>query len=200
MFTGIIEVKGRVRGWRRAKGAVDILEIEAARVSKNLKIGGSLAVNGACLTVTKKRGTHLFFNLVKETKKRTALQNLKPGDPVNLERPLSFGQRMEGHFVLGHVDGVGEVRKVLSKGGEKSFLISFPHALKPYMVEKGSVAVDGVSLTLGKVKGGSFWIHCIPHTLRHTLFGSYQVGSRVNLEADIIAKLVLTTRGRHYKL
>jgi len=178
----------------------DVLEIEAPAVSKGLKIGGSLAVNGACLTVTGKKGSRLFFSVVEETKRRTALGRLKPGDPVNLERPLKFGQRMEGHFVLGHVDGVGEVRRVLSKGGERSFLISFPRPLTPYMVEKGSVAVDGVSLTLGKVRGGSFWIHCIPHTLRSTLFGAYRGKSKVNLEADILAKLVLTTRGGHYKL
>jgi len=200
MFTGIIEVLGCVRGFKPVKGLTYTLEVEAPKISKGFKMGGSLSVNGACLSLVKKKGTRLFFNVINETKKRTMFNDLKTGDKVNLERPLKFSGRVEGHFVLGHVDGVGIVRRVLEKGKEKSFLIAFPAGLKPYLVEKGSVAVDGVSMTLGKVTGNTFWVHCIPHTLTSTLFGTYKTKTKVNLEADLLAKLALTRRGRRYKL
>ena len=192
MFTGIIEAVGHVRGWIGPA----TLEIKAPSFSKALKIGGSLSVNGACLTVVKKTGSAIFFNVVRETKTRTMLGDLVAGDTVNLERPLKLGKRVEGHWVLGHVDGVGRVRKVIKKQNEKSFLISFPGRLRPYFLEKGSVAVNGASLTLGKVARNAFWIHCIPHTLRATNFQGARVGTKVNLEADILAKLVLTRRRR----
>ena len=200
MFTGIIEVVGRVRGLKPVGGATHTLEVEAPRISKGFKIGGSLSVNGACLSLVKKKGNRLFFNVINETKKRTMFNDLKAGDKVNLERALKFNGRVEGHFVLGHVDGVGMVRRVLEKGKEKSFLIAFPARLKPCLVEKGSVAVDGASMTLGKVRGNTFWVHCIPHTLTHTLFGTYETKTKVNLEADLLAKLALTRQKRRYKL
>lgn len=200
MFSGIIETTGKVRAFKRLPGQSHTLEIEAPKISKGLKIGGSVSVNGACLTLIKKKGSRLFFNVVRETRKRTMLSALKSGDRVNLERPLRLRDRVEGHFVLGHIDGVGQIRRVLEKGREKSFLISFPKALKPYLVEKGSVTVDGVSLTLGKISQGACWVHCIPHTLRTTLCGFYRVKTKVNLEADVLAKLALTRSKGHYKL
>lgn|SRR3989338_3826984 len=193
MFTGLVEAKGVAQGMKRQKKTW-ILEIKAPRVSKSLRIGSSLAVNGVCLTVvSKKAGSRIFFNLVAETRKRSNLGNLRPGDPVNLERPLKLGGRFEGHLVLGHVDGVGQVKRILMKAREKSFLIHFPKPLGRYFVEKGSVAVDGVSMTLGKVAGNRFWIHGIPHTLTHTLFNHYRVNAKVNLEVDLLAKLAVRT-------
>jgi riboflavin synthase len=188
MFTGIVETLGVVKGWRRRARCAPLLEIRSAKIARGAKIGGSVSVNGACLTVTKKSDKSLFFNVIGETKARTTLGRLKAGDRVCLERPLRWPARLEGHFVQGHVDGVGQVRRVLSKRSEKSFLISYPRRLDPFFIEKGSVAVDGTSLTVGKVSSGAFWVHCIPHTLRLTNFGRYRAGSRVNLEADILLK------------
>ena len=192
-------------GFKKISGA-DRLEIEVPRISKHLKTGGSLSVNGVCLTVIRKKGRRVFFNVVGETQRRSTLGRLKPGDPVNLERPLKAGGRLEGHLVLGHVDATGKVLEVLSKGREKSFCISFPKNLRRYFVEKGSVAVDGVSLTLGRIRPGSFWVHMIPHTLSCTSSRWYQKNTRVNLEADILLKSAvrrfkgLTSPRAHYKL
>ncbi len=188
MFTGIVEASGVVKGWKKEPGRAPLLEIRTAVFSRGAKIGGSISVNGACLTVTKKKGASLFFNVIGETKSRTTLGKLRAGDRVCLERPLKWAGRIEGHFVQGHVDGVGRVRRVLKKGHEKSFLISFPIGLKRSLVEKGSVAVDGVSLTIGKTVKGAFWVHCIPHTLKATNFDAYRAGTKVNLEGDILIK------------
>ena len=184
MFTGIVETLGLVRAVGKS-----IIEIDAPEISKDLKIGGSLAVNGVCLTVVKKNGARVSFNLAVETRKRSTLGLLKKGVRVNLERPLKNNSRIEGHFVLGHVDGMGQIVKIFEKPKEKSFCIGFPKRLRHTLVEKGSVTVDGASLTIGKVSGGSFWIHCISHTLQHTNFQFYRQHTRVNLEADILAKL-----------
>ncbi len=189
MFTGIIEAQGLIRDFKyRKKNGV--LEIEAPKISRGLKVGGSLAVNGVCLTVVKKRRHRLFFNIVSETYERTTLGTLKKGVLVNLERALKANARIEGHFVLGHVDGVGEILKVLEAKRQKSFLISFPRHLRAYLTEKGSVAVDGVGLTLGKISKNAFWVHCIPHTLKVATLGRTTVKNKVNLEADIVAKLI----------
>lgn len=184
MFTGIVEAKGRVK-----KIAPGVLEIDAGRAAGGLRTGGSLAVNGACLTVVKKKGTRLFFDVVPETLRRTDLGRLKAGDSVNLERSLRFGARVEGHFVLGHVDGLGRVERVRRGKNGRDFFVTFPRALRPYLFEKGSVAVDGVSLTLGKVSAAGFWVHLVPHTLRSTVLGDCRPGTAVNLEADLLAKL-----------
>ncbi len=190
MFTGIIETRGIVRSAFFSSVRASMLEIEPQKTLLGLKIGSSVAVNGACLTVFKKRGKRLFFQLVRETLHRTTLGGLKAGEKVNLERSMRVGARFEGHKVLGHVDGVGRVRKILeSRKNEKSIFIAFPGKFRPFLVEKGSIAVDGVSLTLGKVSKGGFWVHCIPHTLKITSLGGCKPGSRVNLETDVLAKL-----------
>ncbi len=188
MFTGIVEAQGIVRSSGAKNRSLEI-EIEPPKISRALKIGGSLMVDGVCLTVVRKKGKRFFFNLVGETIKRSTLGSLKFGDRVHLERALKVGGRIEGHLVLGHVDGVGTVQKILKKKDEKSFLISFPKKIKPYFIEKGSVAVDGVSLTIGRVTPGGFWVHLIPHTLTKTHLGNLRFNSKVNLEADIMAKL-----------
>lgn len=191
MFTGIIEGKAIVHRVEKKGGKV-LFEIELPRrVAGSLKTGSSLAVNGACLTVVTKKGNKVAFNLLQETMKRTSLGSALVKAHVNVERPLKTGSRIDGHFVLGHVDGLGRVEKILSKGAEKNFVISYPKNLKRFFVEKGSVAVDGISLTLGKVTPAAFWIHCIPHTLKSTNLSTLRVGDRVNLEADLLAKLIL---------
>ena len=192
MFTGIIEAVGLVGSCRpAARGKSFILEIRAPKFSRSLKVGGSLSVNGVCLTVIKKKRQHVFFNVIKETLERSTLPSLKAGDAVNLERPLKLNARIGGHFVLGHVDAVGRIRRIVARGNEKSFLVSFPKPLKPYILEKGSIAVDGVSLTVGKAGEGSFWVHGIPHTLKSTNFKNFREKTRVNLEADLLAKLAV---------
>lgn len=192
MFTGIVEGVGIARGIRKDRRySAPLLEIEAPRLSKGLKIGGSLAVNGVCLTVVKKTKKGLFFNVVRETMRRTTLGSLRPGQKVNLERPLPWRGRVEGHFVLGHVDGVGVLTGAVRKGRERSFQIRFPKPFRRFLVEKGSIAVDGVSFTLGKIRGNHFWIHCIPHTLKQTHFEDLRPASRVNLEIDLLAKMAI---------
>ena len=194
MFTGIIEAKGSVLNFskRKNKQTVSVLEIAVpAFILKGLKIGSSVAVNGVCLTVVKKGMRKISFDVVNETKNRTNLGELNLKDNVNLERPMKLNARGHGHFVLGHVDGVGRVQKIVLKGRQKSFLISFPKDLRKWISEKGSVALDGISLTVGKVSSNTFWAHLIPHTLKHTTTGQYCLGTRVNLEVDILAKLVL---------
>jgi riboflavin synthase len=191
MFTGIIEGRGLVKTIRN-KGVKVLLEIEIPkRVASSLKIGSSLAVNGVCLTVVSKRGGSVGFHLLKETLKRTSFGELEPKGIVNVERPMKKNARVDGHFVLGHVDGLGTVKKILAKGAEKNFLIAYPKSLSKYFVEKGSVAIDGISLTIGKISADGFWIHCIPHTLKSTNLSTLEVGSKLNLETDILAKLVL---------
>lgn len=184
MFTGIVEAKGIVK-----KISEHTLEIEVGALARGMKIGGSLAVNGACLTVVKKTARRLSFNVVPETLLRTDLGRLKSGDPVNLERALRFGSRVEGHFVLGHVDGLGRVTRIRRVKNGRDFFVTFPKALGRYFFEKGSVTIDGVSLTLGKVSSRGFWVHLVPHTLRNTVLGDCLPGTAVNLEADILAKL-----------
>src|SRR3989338_6676424 len=188
MFTGIIEAVGRLRACKTGKKET-LLRIDTPY--SGLKKGASLAVNGVCLTVAGRSQKRYSFNLLNETKKRSNLNQLRPGSFVNLERPLKASGRLEGHFVLGHVDGVGKVIQVVQKGREKSFLVAYPKSLRPFMFEKGSVGIDGVSLTLGKIAPKGFWIHCIPHTLKATVLQYYRPGTPVNLEADILLKLAI---------
>ncbi len=194
MFTGIIEASGILLKFSQKKGTQKVSRMELkvpALMTRGLKIGSSVAVNGVCLTAVKKTPKTLFFEVVEETKKRSALGQLTVGDAVNLERPMKLNARVHGHFVLGHVDGLGKVQKVIAKGRQKSFLIAFPKSLKKLIHEKGSIAIDGISLTVGKVSADAFWTHLIPHTLKHTNTGKYQIGTKVNLEADILSKIAL---------
>lgn len=192
MFTGIIEEQGLVKELTKKSPGYFRLKIKASAILKGLKIGGSVAVNGACLTAVKKEGGVVHFDVIAETLRRTTLGGLRANDRVNLERPVRSGSRFEGHFVLGHVDGVGRVERIQESRGQKDLYVSFPKVLYPYLVEKGSIALDGVSLTLGKVSRKGFWVHLVPHTLRVTTLGRRTRGSKLNLEADILLKSLLS--------
>jgi riboflavin synthase len=191
MFNGIVRQTGVVKDVSR-EGSKMRLGIQAPSLLRNIPLGDSVAVNGVCLTVSKKIRSSVSFDVVSETQKRTALGGLIAGQEVNLERPMKWGERVSGHFVLGHVDGIGQIIRVEKSKSQTSFLIRFPKNLKRYIVEKGSIAVDGVSLTLGKVRGNTFWIHLIPHSLQNTNFKHHKTGNRVNLEVDYIAKLAIS--------
>ncbi len=188
MFTGLVESLGQVEAIGR-NGAGRRL---TARVPADwgLRLGESVAVNGVCLTVVAVEAGRLVFDLAEETLRVTTLGDLAPGDPVNLERPLRLGARLGGHLVLGHVDGVGRVVAVEPEGAGRRATVAVPPALRPLLIPKGSVAVDGVSLTVAGLDATAFSVALIPHTLAVTTLGVRGVGARVNLEMDVIGKYV----------
>ena len=190
MFTGIIEVLGCVRGFKPVKGLTYTLEVEAPKISKGFKMGGSLSVNGACLSLVKKKGNRLFFNVINETKKRTMFNDLKAGDKVNLERPLKFNGRVEGHFVLGHVDCLGEITRVEDATRTRNIFVEIPGEMAKYVAEKGSITIDGVSLTIARTERNIFSCALVPFTLEHTMLAKKFPGDQVNIEYDILAKYV----------
>jgi len=189
MFTGIIEAMGRVRA-RTRQGEGARLEIAAAAIAAASRLGDSIAVDGACLTLTAIRGEAFVADLSSETLARTTLGALRPGDAVNLERPLALGDRLGGHLVTGHVDAVGRIlgREELKSGA--LLRVRFPRPLTPLLVLKGSVAVDGVSLTVALLEAEAFGVALIPFTQGTTTLGEKGAGAAVNLEADIIGKYV----------
>jgi len=189
MFTGIIEETGTVRSFvQRDNGAV--VEIQCDKVLKDRHVGASLAVNGACLTLTQVGPQGFRAEVSTETLRCTAVDRLRAGKEVNLERPVQVGERLEGHMVTGHVDGVGKVRSIRPAGEflEISYLAS-PDILR-YVVEKGSIAVDGISLTVARVEGEGFGVAVIPETVRRTNVAALSVGDAVNIECDLIGKYV----------
>jgi riboflavin synthase len=186
MFTGIVEELGRVRELAGTR-----LSVGCRSVLPDAGVGASIAVNGVCLTVVERRDDGLAFDLSEETLRRTALRRLRAGDGVNLERPVTLATRLGGHLVQGHVDGVGEVREALPDAtGGTWMTVAAPAGIVRYLVEKGSVAVDGVSLTLAAVGEYGFTVALIPHTLAVTTLGAAAPGDPVNLEVDVIAKHV----------
>jgi len=189
MFSGIVEEVGTVRALRR-RGASAVLTVAAQRGLTGTRVGDSLAINGACLTVTALDAGSFTVDLAPETLRRTNLGDLRPGSPVNLERALAVGDRLGGHFVQGHVDGAGRVAALLPQGDARLARFQAPPAVMLYVVPKGFIAVDGVSLTVVERDDASFTVSLVPHTLANTILGRYQVGDRVNLEADIISKYV----------
>lgn len=189
MFTGIIEGVGTVQGLRRKK---DFLEIEIA-ADFNLErtnLGDSIAVNGCCLTITSRLGRRFWAELSPETVGKTTLGDLSLRDSVNLERALVFGERLSGHIVQGHVDGVGKVINIKKLKRGVQFELEIPGHLARYVVDKGSIAVDGVSLTVNKVVDHRCFVTIIPHTELTTTFSKLRAGERVNLEVDIIGKYI----------
>lgn len=185
MFTGIVSAVGKLV----EAGEVRI-GIDQPGIAKRLKRGGSVAVNGACLTVVKKKGPIFYADVVPETRKRTNLGALTKGAEVNLELPLTSAATLDGHLVQGHVDATAEVRSVRQNRAGKEVTIELPALISRFVAEKGSIAVDGVSLTVAGVDSATFTVALIPHTLDATIARHYKRGSRVNLEADIIARYV----------
>jgi riboflavin synthase len=189
MFTGIVEEAGRVEKIRAGKRSTE-LTVRARKIGSSLRVGNSVAVNGACLTVVGARRGVLRFDVLHETLQRTNLESVRPGSLVNLERPLRADARLDGHFVLGHVDGRGKVRRWERVGKDYVLEVAGPALVMRYIVEKGSVAVDGISLTVATVARGWFRIWIIPHTREITNLQTRRVGETVNLEADILGKYV----------
>ena len=189
MFTGIVQHVGEVRA-ARATGGGKRLTIDLGPLAEGLAAGDSVAVSGACLTARRIAGAEAEFDLSAETLRRTTLCDASPGTKVNLERPLRFSDELGGHLVQGHVDGVGEVRRIDRRGDEWTVELAAPKELTDEMVEKGSVAVAGVSLTITHVADGAFGVALIPTTLEKTTFGRMNVGSKVNIETDVIGKYV----------
>ncbi len=189
MYTGIIEDLGVVTGVKHTeKGAV--LELKSALPAAKMKIGDSISVNGACLTVVSKARGRLRLDVSAETLRRTVLGELKPGDPVNLERCLTLAQRINGHLVAGHVDGVGKVVSIKPEGDSKLFTFEVPANEARYLVKKGSVAIDGISLTTFGIRGRRFNCALIPHTLKVTTLGTKGPGDKVNVESDMMVKYI----------
>ncbi len=188
MFTGIVEELGEVVELDARAGSVR-LTLKAGRLLEGSDQGASLAVNGVCLTVVERDGGSLAFDVGPATLRVSALGDLAPGDPVNLERPLRLGAPLGGHLLLGHVDGVGTVDALVREGDTLRMRVALPEpSLERYLIPKGSVAVDGVSLTVAGLAPGRFEVMLIPHTLAVTSLGTLALGARVNLEMDLIGK------------
>lgn len=189
MFTGLVETLGTVREIA-AEGPGCRLTLAAAEIAGSLTLGESVAVNGACLTVVAADAATCTFQLAPETLARTNLGELRPGDRVNLERALRLSDRLGGHLVQGHIDGVGRIAERITENDWVTVWFTCAANLAAQMVSKGSVAVDGVSLTLVQVGDDRFSVALIPHTLEHTTLGFKEVGAAVNLETDLLAKYV----------
>lgn len=189
MFTGIVEAVGEVASLE-PRGAVVRMVVRAPALAKQVRLGDSVAVSGACLTIAREDPERLVFDAVAETLERTALGDLAPGRPVNLERALRADGRLDGHIVQGHVDGTGRVRELRREGEDVRLFVDCDEGLARLLVEKGSVAVDGVSLTVVGVGERGFDVALIPHTLEATTLGDLVPGRRVNLEADVLGKYV----------
>lgn len=189
MFTGIVGRMGRIEGIEMHGESGRITLAATKEWDDPVKLGDSIAVNGACLTVAEKDGERLMFDVLKESFDKTNL-NRQPGDIVNLERALSLGETLGGHIVTGHVDSVGTVRKIESVDRDFKFEISCSREMLALMVPKGSVAMDGISLTVAELLEDGFVVHIIPFTIAETNMSEYEAGTEVNLEADILGKHV----------
>jgi riboflavin synthase len=190
MFTGLVSELGEAVSLRRHGGGGGVLAVRAAGAAREAAPGDSIAVNGACLTVTGLRGAELSFDLSSETLRSTTLGTLKPGEKVDIEQSLRADGKLGGHFVTGHVDAVGRIKSRAAEGETLRFEISAPPEVMELLVEKGSVAVDGISLTVVDVLGESFTLVIVPHTAGLTTLGFKGAGDMVNLETDIIGKYV----------
>jgi riboflavin synthase len=189
MFTGLIETVGHVSGLASAPSGFCV-RIRAS-LAPELALGESVAVNGVCLTVTRVEGDELQADIGPETARVTTLGSLRPDQPVNLERSLRAGDRLGGHFVQGHVDAVGAVESLRQDGDASWLTISFPATLAPFLIRKGSVAVDGISLTVADLRERQFDVMIIPFTWEHTNLSSLRVTDHVNLECDMLGKYVV---------
>lgn len=189
MFTGIIKELGIVRGMQKRGGSYR-LEIESKNVFKTSSVGDSISINGVCLTVVENKNGIMSFDVMDETALRSSLANLKPGNQVNLEDSVRAGGLLGGHFVLGHVDCKAKIKKIGKVSNDCLIDIEFPGTFRNLIVEKGSIAVDGISLTVGRIGKNSFTVYLIPHTLKSTTLGTKRAGDEVNVEFDIIGKYI----------
>lgn len=189
MFTGIIEEVGTVLGIRRGAKSL-VLDISADNILADVRIGDSIAVNGVCLTATSVNNNSFTADVMPETLSRSSLADLKSGSHVNLERAMAANGRFGGHIVSGHIDGTGTIKRIRKDDNAVRYEISADRTILKYIVEKGSVTIDGISLTVTEVSEKSFSVSVIPHTLSVTILGEKSVGSIVNLENDIIGKYV----------
>jgi riboflavin synthase len=194
MFTGIIKNQGIFKGYRSGKQE---MALEEPSVAGRLDLGESLAINGVCLSLIKKDRDTLFFNLSEETLKRTTLGTLRPHQRLNLELPLSLSTPLSGHLVTGHIDGMGKILRIKAMGKGKRFTISFTSELRSYFVPKGSVAIDGVSLTIADLSSSTFDVEVIPITLEESNMSALRGGNAVNIECDILGKYVYNWISKH---
>ncbi|MFH1662709.1 MAG: riboflavin synthase [Chloroflexota bacterium] len=185
MFTGIIEEVGKVTAVSSG-----MLAIAVSKVLRGMELGGSISVNGVCLTVTEFSGSNLSVDIMQETLNRTNIGLLYAGDRVNLERPLTMEKFLGGHLVQGHIDGTGRIASVTKQGETTLVGVEAPPEIMRYIVEKGFIAVDGISLTVVNIDAGSFAVSVVEYTLKNTILGYRNAGDIVNLEVDIIAKYV----------
>lgn len=189
MFTGIIEEVGTVKAVQHS-GSNSFIRIEAKKILEDIHLGDSIAVNGVCLTVTHFDSTTFQADVMNETLSRSSLGSLRNGSPVNLERAMAAGGRFGGHIVSGHIDGTGTVSDIRNDGIAVWYTVSAKPEILRYIVEKGSIAIDGISLTVAKVTDNSFSVSIIPHTASVTILGTKKIGDIVNLENDIVGKYV----------
>ncbi|MDO4183217.1 MAG: riboflavin synthase [Coriobacteriia bacterium] len=189
MFTGIVEELGTVKDIRRGTHSA-MLCVSATRVLEDAQVGDSIAVNGVCLTVTQLTPSQFSADVMHETLNRSSLGTLRAGSPVNLERAMAANGRFGGHIVSGHIDATGTIQRIWSDDNAVWYTVSAPAAVLRYVVEKGSVALDGISLTVAQVAQNGFSVSVIPHTQQVTNLATKQVGDRINIETDIIGKYV----------
>ncbi|NLY10177.1 MAG: riboflavin synthase [Firmicutes bacterium] len=189
MFTGIVEEIGKVVRWQRST-QVCKLTIQCKKVLEDTNLGDSIAVNGVCLTVADLTPDSFTADIMVESLRKTSLADLPINGSVNLERALQVGGRLGGHWVTGHIDGVGVIKEIVPEANSIWYTIELPPSLEKYMVDKGSIAVDGVSLTIAKAESNMVTLSLIPHTAKITILGSKGVGDKVNIEADILGKYV----------
>lgn len=188
MFTGIIAAIGKVDAVQPKGGDLSLQIATQGLELTDVALGDSIAINGVCLTVIKIDSATLSFDVSRESLERTSLSNVTPNSEVNLEKALAVGERLGGHFVSGHVDGLGTVISMNESARSIQFRIEIPVDLERYVAEKGSICIDGVSLTVNNIGEQWFEVNIIPHTMQETIISTYKVGSRVNLEVDLIAR------------
>ncbi len=187
MFTGIVETIGNIQSVQKKATGLTI-GIEPYKKLARIKIGESIAVNGVCLTVFKTLKGIIYFDIIQQTLRVSNLKYLKVNDSVNLERALKYGDRLGGHYVLGHIDAIGQLSKIMQDGKETEFRINYPRKLSRYIIDKACIAINGISLTIGKVRKNDFSVFLIPHTLRITTLSKTRIQDHINLEVDIVLK------------
>ena len=193
MFTGIVEEQGTVGGIRVKANLLE-LTIAAKKVLTSTKIGDSIAVDGICLTVVSKKNGSFTVEVMKETMNKTTVKLFKNGQKVNLERSLKANSRISGHFVQGHIDTMGKITNRIKRKNDICYEIAVEKNILPFIVNKGSISIDGISLTVGRVHSQGFSVYLIPHTLKMTSLADKKIGDFVNIETDILAKYLLRSK------